>query len=167
MTHILGLLLLWIVLLAAVFVIPFGVAGTFIITLAAFVYGLFTGFQQITLGFVGVLLLVSLAVEATEFLLGGWAAKKAGSSRWGFWGAVIGGFLGALWMTPVLPFFGTLVGALVGAYVGAATLELLAFGDPVRALRAGWGAFLGAAGAKLLKIVVAIGMDVAIAVRLF
>ncbi len=167
MGHFLGLVLLWVVLLAAVFVIPFGVAGTFIITLAAFVYGLLTGFHQITLGFVLALFLVSVAVEAVEFMLGGLAAKKAGSSRWGFWGAVIGGFLGAVWMTPVLPFFGSLLGALVGAYAGAATLEFFAFGDPARALRAGWGAFVGAASGKLLKIAVAIGMDVVIAVRLF
>ena len=167
MGHILGLIVLWIVLLAAIFVIPFGVAGTFIITLAAFVYGLLTDFKTITWGLVLGLLAVSILVEIFEFLIGGLAARKAGSSKWGFWGAVVGGFLGAVWMTPILPFIGSLFGALVGAYLGAMLFEFVAFGDPLRAARAGWGAFIGSASGKLVKIIVAIGMNIVIATRLF
>ena len=106
---------------------------------------------------------ISVAVEVVEFVVGGWAARRAGSSRWGFWGAIVGGFLGALWMTPVLPLIGSLAGALVGAFVGAAVFEYIGQSDVRRALRAGWGAFLGAASGKILKLLVAIGMDVYVA----
>jgi len=161
--HVLGLIALWLVLIGAVFLIPFGVAGTFLITLATFVYAWATGFEIIGWNVVFWFLGISVAVEVVEFVVGGWAARRAGSSRWGFWGAIVGGFLGALWMTPVLPLIGSLAGALVGAFVGAAVFEYIGQSDVRRALRAGWGAFLGAASGKILKLLVAIGMDVYVA----
>jgi uncharacterized protein YqgC (DUF456 family) len=165
--HILGIVVFLLILVAGLVVIPFGIPGTFIIVLDSFVYGLATHFERVTLGFVGILLAISLAVEAVEFVLGALAARKYGSSSWGMWGALIGGFFGALWLTSLFPPLGTFLGAFVGAFAGAFVFELLSQRDVDRALKAGWGAFLGALGGKLLKIVTAVGMIIAVAVQVF
>ncbi len=167
MLHILGIVVFLLILVAGLVVIPFGIPGTFIIVLDSFVYGLATHFERVTLGFVGILLAISLAVEAVEFVLGALAARKYGSSSWGMWGALIGGFFGALWLTSLFPPLGTFLGAFVGAFAGAFVFELLSQRDVDRALKAGWGAFLGALGGKLLKIVTAVGMIIAVAVQVF
>ena len=57
--EVVGMIFFWLVLLVGVAVIPFGLAGTFIIVVDAFVYGLVTGFGKITLPFVGFLLLIA------------------------------------------------------------------------------------------------------------
>ncbi len=167
MLSVLGMILFWIVLLAGIAVIPFGIAGTFIIVADAFVLGLLTHFAKMTPVFLLILLAVSLLVEGIEFFLGAWSAKRFGSSSWGMWGAILGGFFGALWFTPLAPPLGTLLGAFVGAFGGAFLLELLHEKEVGRALKVGWGAFLGAVSGKLLKIVAAIGMVVAIGIQVF
>jgi len=164
---VLGMIFFWLVLLLGIVVIPFGIAGTFLIVADAFVLGLLTHFAKMTPLFLLALLAVSIFVEGIEFLLGAWAAKRFGSSSWGMWGAILGGFLGAIWFTPVAPPLGTLLGAFVGAFGGAFLLELLHEKDVTRALKVGWGAFCGAVGGKILKIVAAIGMIVAIAIQVF
>lgn len=167
MLHVLGIVGFVLVLLTGLVVIPFGIPGTFLIVLDSFIYGWATGFQSVSLEFVGILLAISLAVEAVEFFLGALTAKKYGSSRWGMWGAILGGFFGALWLTPLTPPFGTFLGAFAGAFGGAFLFEFLSQKDVHRALKAGWGAFLGALGGKVLKIVTALGMIVAVLIQVF
>ena len=167
MISIIGMIIFWLVLLAGIVVIPFGIAGTFVIVVDAFVLGLLTHFVRMTPGFLIALLVISLLVEGIEFVLGAWAAKRFGSSAWGMWGAILGGFFGAIWFTPFVPPIGTLLGAFVGAFGGAFLLEVLHEKDVSRALKVGWGAFLGAVGGKILKIVAAIGMVVAIGIQVF
>lgn len=154
----------WIV---GILVIPFGIPGTFLIVIDAFIFALVSGFQSITWGFLGVLLGLSILVELVEFFLGAAAARKYGSSKWGMWGAIIGGFIGALWATPFSPILGTIFGAFIGAFIGAFVFEFIRFSDSARALRAGWGAFLGAFTGRLLKLLVAIIMVVLIAFRVW
>ncbi len=167
MGHILGSVVFVLVLFAGLAVIPFGIPGTFVIVLDSFIYGWATGFRPVTLEFVGILLAISLVVEGIEFFFGALAARKYGSSAWGMWGALLGGFLGAIYWTPLFPPIGTFVGAFAGAFVGAFVLELLSQRDAHRALKAGWGAFLGALGGKMLKILTAIGMLVVVLIRAF
>ena len=162
MAEIGGMIFFFLVLLIGIVVIPFGIAGTFIIVADALVFGLITHFQKISLGFVGILLLIAIAIELVEYVLTAVMTKRYGSSTWGVWGSIIGGFFGALWGTPVLPPLGVLLGAFVGAFLGAYLFEYFKFQDFTRALRAGWGAFVGAVGGKMLKIIVAIAMVVII-----
>ena len=162
-----GIVLFWLVLLAGVIVIPFGVAGTFVIVADALVYGLLTGFEKITLPFVGVLLAIALAVELVEALLGALMAKKFGGSKWAMTGAVVGGFVGAVVGTPVTPVLGTLLGGFFGAFAGAMVFEWLHTSDWQQSARAGLGAFFGAVGGKVTKIVAAAIMVVMIGFRVF
>lgn len=148
-------------------VIPFGIAGTFIIVVDALLFALFTNFDQITWSFLGILLGISLFVELIEFLLGAAAAKKYGSSGWGMAGSIVGGIIGAIWGTAISPILGTIFGAFIGVYLGAFLFEYLRFKDSERAKKAGWGAFLGALTGRFLKMIAAIVMIVMIGYKVF
>jgi len=167
MLEVIGFIFFWLILIVGIVVIPFGIAGTFIIVVAAFVYGLVTQFRTISLPFVLILLGIAILMEIIEFFMGAAMAGKYGSSAWGMWGAIIGGLLGAIWGTPLFPLVGTVIGGIIGSLVGAAFFEFLRFQDWQRALRAGWGAFLGSIGGRLLKVLAGIIMVVMIGFRVF
>ena len=167
MLFVVGMILFWLILIISIAIIPFGIPGTFLIVADTFVYALITHFEKISPVFIGVLLAVSIIVELVEFGMSAWAAKKYGSSSWGMWGAIIGGFFGAVVLTTFLPPFGTIFGAFIGAFAGAFLIEFLHNQEFQKALRIGWGAFLGAVSGKLLKIVAAIAMVVAVGVKIF
>lgn len=167
MLEILGQVLFWLVMILAIFVIPFGLPGTFVIVGAALVYGLLTDFAAFSWKFVLVLLLISVVAEIVEFFLGAATAGKYGGSRPAMIGAIVGGFLGAIWGTPVLPPLGILLGAFVGAFLGAAALEYLTTRDVQRSVRVGYGAFLGSVGGRLTKIAAAIAMVVMVGFKVF
>lgn len=160
-----GTILFWILILAGIAVIPFGIAGTFLIVADVLVYGLVTGFRSFPPSFVGILLAVALSIELLEAVLGAYMARRFGGSRWAMIGAVLGGVVGAVVGTPILPVVGTLAGAFVGAFVGAAALEFFHTPDAAKAIRAGLGAFFGTVGGKMAKLVAAIVMAVLTAVR--
>ena len=164
---IVGMVLLWVFLAVGVLIIPFGISGTFVIVLTAFVYGLATGFQTLTLPFVGLLLAVALGVELIEELLSAMMAKRFGGSKWAMTGAIIGGLAGAIIGTPVAPVLGTLLGGFLGAFSGALLLEWMHTSDLRSAFRVGVGAFFGAVGGKITKLIAAIIMVIMVGVRLF
>jgi len=165
--EIFGLVVFCLFLLIGVCLIPFGIAGTFIIVADALVYGLLTGFEEITLPFVGLLLGIAIAVEVIEELLSGVMAKRFGGSKWAVAGAIGGGIFGAIIGTPVTPVLGTLLGGFLGAFSGAVILEWIHTSDGNRAVRAGIGAFFGAIGGKVTKILIAIIMVIMACLRVF
>ena len=63
--------------------------------------------------------------EVFEFAFSAYGAKKGGASKRGTWGAIIGGVLGAIVLTPVIPIpiLGTLIGAIIGTFAGAVIAE--------------------------------------------
>ena len=125
--------------------VPVAAAGA---VLAAWIVG-FDRFGLVPLAFI-----VGLAVLAQLIdLAGNWVgARVYGARRAGLWGGVIGSLVGLIFFPP----FGFLLGALVGA-----VLFELAGGRPVdEALRAGVGAFVGALGGTVAKILIVIAMAV-------
>jgi uncharacterized protein YqgC (DUF456 family) len=158
---ILGRALLYLVLLAGLVMIPLGLAGTFVMVAAAALFGLLTGFNQITLRLLGLLLGLALLGEGIESLLGVAMARKYGASKWGMWGAFLGGIFGAIVGTPV-PVVGNLVGAFAGVFLGAILFEWLGRGITGSSLKAGWGALMGRAAASAIKL--ALGMAILILV---
>lgn len=165
--EVVGIIFFWIFLIIGVVIIPFGIAGTFIIVADAFIYGLITGFEKITLPFVGVLLGIAVLMEVVEAAFGAVLAKKYGGNKWAMAGAVIGGFIGAVLGTSITPVIGTLVGAFLGAFGGASLLHGISTGKWNEALVVGLGAFFGAVSGKVSKIIAAIIMVVMIGFRIF
>ncbi len=165
--EVVGQALFWLVMVAAVLMILVGLPGTFVIVVNSLIYGVITSFDRVTGGLVALLFGIAVLAELAEFYIGAAAAGKYGASRQGMVGAILGGFAGAIWMTPFLPVIGTLAGAFAGAFAGATLLEYLQTRDWDLALRVGRGAFLGSIGGKLTKIAAATAMVVLVAARVF
>jgi uncharacterized protein YqgC (DUF456 family) len=107
------------------------------------------GFHDVsvwTIVLLGVLTLVSLAVDFFASLLG---AKRAGASSKALWGAAIGTFAGL--------FFG-IPGLLLGPFIGAVAGELLGGREWREASKVGFGTWLGIAVGTALKLGLAFGM---------
>lgn len=167
MLEILGHIFFWLVMLAGIFIIPFGAPGTFLIALNALVYGWLNDFQGVTWKIIGILFLIAVLLEVLEFFIGAATAGRYGASRLGMFGAIAGGFLGAIWGTGIVPLVGTLVGAFGGAFIGAALFEYLSSKDFDKSIRVGFGAFLGTVGGKLTKIAAAVAMVVMVGFSIF
>jgi len=165
--HVVALIGFWLVMIIGIVIIPFGVAGTFIIAGGVLVHSLLTQFQIFSISFIALLFGLAILVELIEALLGAVLAQRFGGSKWGMTGAILGGFTGAMLGTPVTPVIGTLLGGFIGAYIGATVFEYLHKPDFHSAMRVGFGAFLGALGGKVTKVVVAIIMVILVSVKMF
>lgn len=98
------------------------------------------------------LLLLAVLAEVVEFVAGGAGAKKAGASKLGMFAAMLGGIVGAIGGTFVIPvpIVGTILGACIGSFLGAMGVEYYKRQDLDHSLRVGYGAaqgrFLGIIG---------------------
>jgi uncharacterized protein len=114
--------------------------------LGVFIFAIGTGFKRISVLVVIILagvMVLSLVLDFFAPMLG---AGKYKASRWGFFGAAAGSFLGII--TLGLP--GIILGPFLGAFLG----ELLAGRKQVQALKIAWGAVLGVVISGLFKVVV-------------
>src|SRR5947208_2456395 len=96
-----------------------------------------------------VLVILTLATYALDFLGGYFGAKYFGATKWGTVGAIIGALAGL--------FFGIL-GLFVGPVIGAVAGEFIGGKRMIDAGRAGWGSLLGNLGAMLGKLIIALAM---------
>ena len=106
-------------------------------------------FQQIgwvTLVVLGLLTLLSVAVDFFATLIG---AKRVGASRKALWGAMLGTFIGI--------FFGP-IGLFAGPFVGALLGELWHGKEIGQATKVGLGTWLGIVLGVVLKLGVAFAM---------
>jgi uncharacterized protein len=161
--HILGLLFLGLVCLTALASLIFGLPGTFLIVLAALVYGWATGFASVHWATILWLLLLALVGEGIEFFAS--AAGVAGDrpSRRVTVCVLAGAFAGGIIGAPLLFGVGALLGALLGAFVGAVLAVASEGGDAGAALATGWAAMRGRLLGFVLKTAVAVVMLVVLA----
>jgi uncharacterized protein YqgC (DUF456 family) len=138
-----GLTLFILVLLFGAFSILFGFPGTVIIFIDALIYSIITGFEKIGIKILLTLLILSALAEVADFAVGMAGAMKFGVSRKGFWAFTIGGFIGALLLTPFFLGLGLLIGTFLGGVIAILTMELLARNKLKPSLRAAYGAILG------------------------
>ncbi len=109
---------------------------------------------------IGIAVAVALLGELIEFGAGAMGAKVGGGSKRSAWGAIIGGLVGAIALTPIIPIpiLWTLVGALVGCFLGALLGEMTGK-DPKSAeesLKPAFGATLGRVLGTCCKVLVAV-----------
>ena len=126
------------------------IPGTTIILAAAIIHRMMLGAEK-SIGWrsIAILLLLTLATYALDFLSGYFGAKYFGATKWGMFGAVIGGLVGIV--------FG-IIGLFVGPVIGAITGEFIAGKRLIDAGRAGWGSLLGNLGGIIGKLVIALVM---------
>lgn len=112
---------------------------------------------QFSWQFLTIWAVVVIVIQVLDYFIPAWGTKKFGGSKYGVWGSTIGLFVG-LFMGP----WGIIVGPFVGAVLG----ELLYFDrhpqDRIeqsentnfnRALRAGFGSFIGLLTGTILKLI--------------
>jgi len=90
-----------------------------------------------------IMALLTLVVTAGDYVMPLWGAKRYGATKWGIWGSVIGMAIGIFFS----PF-----GMLLGAFIGAVAVEWLVQKERGKALKAGWGLFIGGLAGTALKL---------------
>jgi len=168
---------------AAQIVVVLGLPGAWIILLTAAVieflidpFYLPAGEQQtfswwVLIACVGIVILGDLF----EWIAGALGAKVGGGTKRGMWGALIGGILGAIILTPVfafLPVIGTLIGALAGTFAGAVVGEVSATNPELaptvrQSLRPATGATIGRVVGTVSKLGVSIVVWLVLTVAAF
>ena len=124
-------------------VVP-GIPGTSLILIGIIIWGFIKGsFTAISVPLIvtGIVLLLGMGID---FFATYWGAKKAGASKWGQIGAMVGlvvAFFGLL--PPFLAVGGPLIGILVGPLLGAIIGELIYRRDLLIAIKAGLGIVVG------------------------
>ncbi len=124
--------------------------GTIVILAGAVLHRIMLGPEK-SIGWwtIAILVLLTLATNALDFLSGYFGAKYFGATRWGMFGAILGALVGI--------FFG-IIGLFVGPVIGAILGEFIAGKRMIDAGRAGWGSLLGSLGAMIGKLVIALAM---------
>jgi uncharacterized protein len=124
--------------------------GTTIILAATVIHRIVLGPEK-SIGWVSIIVLVllTLATYALDFLAGYFGAKHFGATKWGTLGAILGALVGL--------FFG-IFGLFVGPVIGAIAGEFVAGKRLIEAGRAGWGSLLGNVGAMVAKLIIALVM---------
>jgi len=124
--------------------------GTTIILAGAVIHRMMLGPEK-SIGWptIGVLVLLTLATYALDFLGSYFGAKYFGATKWGTLGAIIGALIGL--------FFG-IIGLFFGPVIGAITGEFIAGKRMIAAGKAGWGSLLGNLAGMIGKLVIALAM---------
>ena len=125
-------------------VLPF-LPGIPLAWLGLFIYAIGTGFDRISVMTVIMFFIVMLITLALDFAAPMLGARKYRASRWGVAGAFLGFTVGIF----VLGFWGI----ILGPFLGALLAELIVKRQPGQALKSAFGAFLGFVAGTLFKII--------------
>jgi len=139
-----------VVMAVALFLIPLGIPGLWIMV-GILSVGLIAG--KVALGVYALLVGLTIVTEVAEWVTVERLGRRYGGTSRTFWGAVIGGAIGAVVGTPV-PIAGNVVGAFLGTLAGAAAATWLQTRELSGSMRAGWGALMGRAVAVAIKVFV-------------
>ncbi len=135
--------------------------GTWLIVLATGLVAWWRWDQQ-TIGWYALAAVLGLAIlgEVLEFIAGALGARTAGASKRAAAIAIVGGVIGAIAGTPLIPIpiVGTLVGAAIGAGLGSVLGDKWAGRQWGEALKGGQGAAIGKLGGSVAKLTVAVLM---------
>lgn len=135
------------------------IPGTPLIFIAALGYGYYEEFTHVTPTVLAVMFGLMIIAFLIDYFAGVIGAKKYGATRYGTWGAFIGGIIGIL----VLSIPGLIVGPFAGAVIG----EVLSGRKAQDALRVGLGTVIGLAGGAFVKFLLALTMVVVFLTSLF
>jgi uncharacterized protein len=149
---------LLVVLVFGLFVNILGLPGLWVMVAGYVVYAWVTGWN-VYVGWKSLIAIFVLAVlaELVEFFAGAAGSKAAGGRKRGMIGAIVGGFLGAIFLSVIpIPIVAQVIGACLGAFLGAAVMEY-SDRDAAHSLRVG----IGAAKGRFVGIVSKLGFGIA------
>ncbi len=143
-------------IIAALFFLA-GIVGTFapvlpgapLIWLGMLLFGLLTGFKNLSWSFFLLQGLLAVAIMGVDYLATALGSRYFGASKAAVFGALAGLVTG---------FFFLPIGLLVGPFLGAVLFEYLARRQFDIAIRAGLGAVIGFWSGALFKLVLELGM---------
>lgn len=138
----------------------FGFPGNFIILGLSVLLAWYDGFKDISITILLVLLGLALLGELVEFILGILGAKKYKSSNKAIIGSIVFGIIGGILGIPFFFGIGAVIGAFIGAFFGAFLVEFVLEKNVDRAMKSGWGAFVGRLAGTFFKGAIGIAMIV-------
>ena len=135
--------------------------GTWLIVAGAAGYAWSEGWPRASLTLLGILTGIALLGEGVEILASVVTARRAGASRKAAWGGMLGGIVGMIFLSFLvpIPIVGTMIGALVGCFAGATLVEMYVRKDMFRGTKVGFFAAMGFVLGAVAKIVVALAMS--------
>lgn len=162
-----GTTLFILLLFLGIFTTVYGLPGTIIILIDVIIYALLTGFDQIGIKVILVLIFLSVLGETIDFGLSMAGAQRFGASKRGAWASVIGGMIGIAVMSPFFYGLGTLAGAFLGGFAGVFIVEILRQRSFKPALRASYGSILGRVAATLSKGFICLVMIIVVLINIY
>jgi uncharacterized protein YqgC (DUF456 family) len=154
----------------ALFLVPFGLPGTWIMALCTAILAWWQYEEgMFSIAIVVFVFVLAAVAEILDLVAAAVGARCTGGSRRGSWGGIIGGIIGAIAGTALIPVpvLGTIFGGCLGAFLGAVILEWLGGWSLSPSLRSGGGAAAGRLFGTLVKLGVGVIMWVAIAIAAF
>ncbi len=142
----------------------FGLPGNFIILADSLLFGWYDGFNEVSVKILIILLGLALLGELVEFIVGILGAKKYKSSNKAIVGSIVFGIIGGILGIPFFLGIGAVIGAFIGAFVGAFLVEFFLEKKVDRAMKSGWGAFVGRLAGTFFKGAIGIAMIVIVTV---
>jgi len=94
---------------------------------------------------IAIMAILTFVATGLDYITPVIGAKRYGASKWGVWGSVAGMAIG-IFISPL--------GMLLGAFIGAVVAEWLVQKEKGKALKAGWGVFIGTLFGAVLKLAV-------------
>ncbi len=146
---------MWILIIIGFILILIGLVGSVAPALAGppfsflalILLSIAKGWEVFSAEFLIIMGILTVSALAVDYIMPVIGARRFGASKYGFWGAAIGMLLGIIYAPPL--------GMIVGAFLGAFTGEMIKLNEARRALRAGWGVFLGFMLGTIYKLILA------------
>ncbi len=167
MWEVVTIVLLILCCLLAVVMTVLRLPGTWLIVVAAVLYGWWADWEPFGLFLVCMLVGLGVFGEVVELLASVLTARKAGATHQAAWGGLIGGLLGMVFLSSLVsipfPLVGTLVGAVIGAFIGCFTgatiVELWIRREVVQGAKVGFFSAAGFALGAAAKLAIALAMS--------
>lgn len=122
-------------------------------------YAWMTNFSVISTGTVIVFGIVTLLAWLVEYLGSVLGARFGGGGRYAMWGSLLGGLAGIMLIGPIGLLLGVVIGVLLGALYEGKTLN--------QAGKTVLFSILGILGAKIIQLILALGVIITFIVTIF
>ena len=155
-----GLLLALTILLCIIALVLSALAfsGTWVVLLAALIT--FFTISVPSLGTLIIFTLLCIITEIAEAAAGWFGIQKRGGSKLAGFASLVGGLIGAVIGSPILPIVGTLLGMLIGSFALAFLVEWNRLKHHGQAVHIAWGTVLARLSILFIKTVLTLGMTV-------